>query len=123
MVRASVAKIEAGVSKKKRIKKLYSNAIKSKPAESSPTPPSPNSLSAFAGQSRLPPSSMTMGGNLKPAEKSKSIQEGLGAFDTKGGWEKLIPGILNNTKDFSNVQIFKNLKKAATIMQVSSSTD
>ena len=41
----------------------------------------------------------------------------------KNEWEKLIPGILNDAKNFSNVQILENLKKAATIMQVSSGTD
>ena len=85
------------MSKKNKIKKLYSDVIKSKPAESSPTTPKP--------------------------EKSKSIQEGLGAFDLKGEWEKLIPGILNAAKGFSDVPILGNLKKAATIMQGSSGTD
>ena len=118
-----MAKIEADVSKKNKINKFYSDATKSKPAESSPTTPSPNYPWAFAGPSKLPPSSLVMGGNPKPAEKSKTIQEGLGAFNMKGEWEKLIPGILNDAKDFTNAQILDNIKKAATIMQLSSGTN
>ena len=53
----------------------------------------------------LPPSSLTMGGNPKPAEKSKSIQEGLGEFYMKCEWEKSIPGILNDANNVFNVQI------------------
>ena len=93
------------MSKKNKIKKLYSDVIKSKPAESSPTTLKPNSSSAFAGPSRLPPSSQTMAGNPHPAERSKSIREGLGEFVMKDEWEKLIPAILNDAKNFSNVQI------------------
>ena len=41
----------------------------------------------------------------------------------RAGGEKFMQCILRDAKDFSNVQIFENLKKAATIVQVSSGTE
>lgn len=53
----------------------------------------------------MPPTPLKMGGDPKPAE---GIDE---------NWRKLIPGILNEAKDFSNTEVLQNLKKAAVLLQ------
>ena len=40
-----------------------------------------------------------------------------------GEWHKLIPGILNDSKSYSNAEILHNLRQAAGIIQQSSGID
>ena len=80
----------------------------------SPLPGSPTIPSTLTGPSRMPSSSLKMGGNPKPVNQSD--------FNL-GEWDKLVPGILNDAGDFTNDQILDNLKKAATIMQRKSGID
>ena len=51
--------------------------------------------------------------------KSKIIRDGC----MQGEWEKLIAGILNDAKNFSNVQILENLKRTSALMQADTGID
>ena len=62
----------------------------------------------------MPSSSLMRDGSPKPVKQATIVL---------GEWEALIPGILNDAGNFSNVQILQNLKKAASIMQRNSGID
>ena len=60
-----------------------------------------------------------MGGNPKPADNPRPKPDGH--MNTE--WEKLIPGIMNDSKKFSNSEILLNLRKAANIIQRNTGID
>ena len=68
--------------------------------------PKPDPVSAQAQSSSLP-------------GVSKVMHDG----HVMGEWHKLIPGILNNSKSFTNAEILYNLRQAAGIIQKSSVMD
>ena len=71
---------------------------------------STTSSPATTGPGRLPSSPLTMGGNPKPVETSK-------AKDDIGEWKQLIPGVLKDSRNYTNAQVLANLKAAASAMQ------
>ncbi len=65
------------------------------------------------GQWRRPPIILKMGGNPKPVAPQPDLSE----------WAALLPGILNDAKDFSNGEILANLARASNLMMNSTGTD
>ena len=69
------------------------------------------SASVTTGPSRLPSSSLMMGGNPKPVK------------DKNDDWQNLIPGILNKAGKLTNRQVLEHLGMAATSLRNSTGFD
>ena len=65
------------------------------------------------GQWMRPPTILTMGGNPKPVATQPDLPE----------CATLVPGILNDAKDFTNAEILENLKRASILMRDDTGAD
>ena len=78
-----------------------------------PSSPSGSISPTCTGQWRRPPTTLKMGGNPKPVAPNPDLSE----------WAALLPGILNDAKNFSNGEILANLARASNLMMNSTGAD
>ena len=89
--------------------------------------PSPTPSTSVSGLGRVPASRLMREDHPKPVPVSAQVQTATSKVmhdgHVMGEWQKLIPGILNDSKSYSNKEILYNLRQAAGIIQQSSGID